>query len=131
MTEPTPAAPGATSAPVATPGAASAPPPGAVLEGLGDWRRTNTCGELTRPDTSLQATLMGWVHRLRDHGGVLFVDLRDRYGVTQVVFRPESGGATLVARAGQLGHEWVIAVRGPVVMRPAESINPELPTGHV
>jgi aspartyl-tRNA synthetase len=106
-------------------------PLGIVLEGLGDWRRTRTCGELTRGDTSRPATLMGWVHRVRDHGGVIFVDLRDRYGVTQVVFRPETGGAPLVARAGQLGHEWVIAVRGPVVMRPAESLNPELPTGEV
>jgi aspartyl-tRNA synthetase len=59
------------------------------------------------------------------------VDLRDRYGITQVVFRPEIGGAPLVARAGELGHEWVIAVRGPVALRPPESLNPELPTGEV
>src|SRR5262249_37807543 len=74
---------------------------------------------------------MGWVHRIRDHGGVIFVDLRDRYGITQVVFRPEIGGAPLVERAEQLGHEWVIAVKGQVVMRPSDSLNPELRTGEV
>src|SRR5262245_35983320 len=102
-----------------------------VLEGLGDWRRTHTCGELDRSKLTPQATLMGWVHRTRDHGGVLFVDLRDRYGITQVVFRPEISGAEVLARAATLGHEWVIAVRGPVAMRPADSVNAELPTGEV
>lgn len=101
------------------------------LEGLGDWRRTHTCGELMRADVARNAILMGWVHRVRDHGGVLFVDLRDRYGVTQVVFRPETAGAELMVRAGQLGSEWVIAARGPVAMRPADSLNPDLPTGDV
>ncbi len=104
---------------------------GATLEGLGDWRRTHTCGELTRADATAKATLMGWVHRVRDHGGVLFVDLRDRYGLTQVVFRPEVCGADVMARAGQLGNEWVIAARGPVTLRPGESANAELPTGAV
>ena len=104
---------------------------GVTLEGLGDWRRTHTCGELTRVDANTKATLMGWVHRVRDHGGVLFVDLRDRYGLTQVVFRPEVCGADVMARAGQLGNEWVIAARGPVTPRPGESVNAELPTGAV
>src|SRR5262245_31349387 len=102
-----------------------------MLEDLGDWRRSHTCGELTRAQARKSGTLMGWVHRLRDHGGVLFVDLRDRYGVTQVVFRPEVCGPEVMARAGQLGGEWVIAARGPVVMRPRESVNPEIPTGEV
>ena len=102
-----------------------------ALEGLGDWRRTRTCGELTRRHASQQATLMGWVHRMRDHGGVLFVDLRDRYGLTQIVFRPEVGGGALLERASRLGNEWVIAVRGTIAARPAESLNPELPTGEI
>src|SRR5262245_38433123 len=101
------------------------------LEGLGDWRRSHTCGEVSRANTSQQAILMGWVHRVRDHGGVLFVDLRDRYGITQVVFRPEMAGQELMAKAGQLGSEWVIAVHGPIMLRPADSMNEDLPTGHV
>ncbi len=102
-----------------------------TLEDLGDWRRTHTCGELTRAHANAKATLMGWVHRARDHGGVLFLDLRDRYGITQVVFRPEVCGPEVMIRAGQLGSEWVIAARGPVVLRPRDSANPELPTGEV
>ena len=102
-----------------------------AFEGLGDWRRTRTCGELTRRNSSQQATLMGWVHRMRDHGGVLFVDLRDRYGITQIVFRPDAEGGALLERASRVGNEWVIAVRGTVTMRPGESLNAELPTGEV
>ncbi len=102
-----------------------------VLEGLDGWKRSHTCGELRPADDRCAATLMGWVHRTRDHGGVLFVDLRDRHGLTQVVFRPEVGGRELLERAARLGNEWVIAVRGTAVMRPAESINPDLPTGEV
>ena len=101
------------------------------LEDLGGWKRSHTCGELRRADAGKTATLMGFLHRMRDHGGVLFVDLRDRHGLTQVVFRPESGGRELLARAAQIGNEWVIAVRGPVNPRPAESLNPDLPTGEV
>ena len=104
---------------------------GVALEGLGDWRRTHTCGQLARGDAGVKATLMGWVHRVRDHGGVLFVDLRDRHGLTQVVFRPEICGAQVMERAGRIGNEWVIAARGAVTLRPRESVNPELPTGEV
>jgi len=106
-------------------------PQGIVLEDLGGWRRSHTCGELRRSDAGASVTLMGWVHRVRDHGGVLFVDLRDRHGLTQVVFRPETGGAALLERATRLGLEYVIAVRGLVAERPAEARNAELPTGEV
>ncbi|NOT33600.1 MAG: aspartate--tRNA ligase [Candidatus Eisenbacteria bacterium] len=102
-----------------------------TFEGIGDWKRSHTCGALRRSDVGAGATLMGWVHRVRDHGGVLFVDLRDRYGLTQIVFHPETGGAALMTGAGQLGNEWVIAVRGNVTARPGESVNTELPTGEV
>ncbi len=101
------------------------------LEGLGDWRRTHTCGELGRANAAQSVTLMGWLHRSRDHGGVLFTDLRDRYGLTQVVFHPETGGKTLLDRASRLGNEFVIAVRGVVMERPADAVNAELATGTI
>jgi len=101
------------------------------LEGLGDWRRTHTCGALTRGQAGETVTLMGWLHRSRDHGGVLFTDLRDRHGLTQVVFHPETGGRELLDRASRLGNEYVIAVRGVVMLRPPDAVNPELATGEV
>ncbi len=101
------------------------------LEGLGDWRRTHTCGELTQTHVGQQVTLMGWVHRTRDHGGVLFIDVRDRYGMTQLVFHPESGGAELLAQAAFLGNEYVFAVRGAVNARPADAVNAALATGAI
>ena len=104
---------------------------GVALEGLGGWRRSHTCGELRNTHAGATATLMGWVHRVRDHGGVLFVDLRDRYGITQVVFHPEAMPADVMARATQMGPEWVIAVRGIVSLRPAEAANADIPTGHI
>ena len=101
------------------------------LDALGDWRRSHTCGGLRLADAGTTATLMGWVHRSRDHGGVLFIDLRDRYGLTQVVFHPETAGADLLDRASHLGNEFVIAVRGRVNARPAEAINPEMASGEI
>ncbi len=101
------------------------------LEGLGDWRRSHTCGALTRQQAGQTVTLMGWLHRSRDHGGVLFTDLRDRYGLTQVVFRPETGGKALLERASHLGNEFVVAVRGLVVERPADAVNADLATGTI
>ena len=101
------------------------------LEGLGDWRRSHTCGELRRTHKGQTVTLMGWLHRSRDHGGVLFTDLRDRYGLTQVVFHPETGGKVLLDRASRLGNEFVIAVRGIVTERPADAVNAELATGTI
>jgi len=101
------------------------------VEGLGDWRRSHTCGELNRSHARAVATLMGWVHRTRDHGGVLFIDLRDRYGITQIVFHPGTAAEEALERAAKLGNEFVIAVRGEVTPRPPESVNPELATGEV
>jgi aspartyl-tRNA synthetase len=86
---------------------------------------------LRRAHAAQTVTLMGWLHRMRDHGGVLFVDLRDRYGLTQVVFRPESGGKALLENASRMGNEWVCAIRGQVQPRPADAVNSDLPTGDV
>ena len=92
--------------------------------------RTHTCGQLRASDVGQSVTLCGWVDSFRDHKGVLFVDLRDRYGKTQVVVGPESGAANLeLARA--LRSEWVIRVTGRVAVRPEGSLNPKLATGEI
>src|SRR5579885_1678657 len=98
------------------------------LDFLGDLRRTHNCGALRASDVGKRALLMGWVHRRRDLGGVIFIHLRDRYGVTQIVFH-EDTGAELHAKAEMLGSEYVIAVEGTVTKRTAETINPNLETG--
>jgi len=101
-----------------------------TLVALGDWRRTDDCGAPRAADIGRDVTVMGWVHARRDHGGVVFVDLRDRTGILQVVFNPEHDAAAH-ERAGALRSEYVVAVRGAVRARPAETINPTLPTGDV
>ncbi len=92
--------------------------------------RSHSCGELTKKDTGSEVTLMGWVLRRRDHGGVIFIDLRDKCGITQVVFNPEINGE-VHAKAHQLRSEWVLAVRGVVEVRPADMANPKLATGEI
>ncbi|HHS49745.1 MAG TPA: aspartate--tRNA ligase, partial [candidate division Zixibacteria bacterium] len=91
--------------------------------------RTHNCGELRAKYAGEQVKLAGWVHHKRHHGGVLFVDLRDRYGRIQLTFRPEA--AELFERAEKLGHETVISIDGTVLVRPPEARNPEMPTGEV
>jgi len=100
------------------------------LDFLGDLRRTHTCGELRAADTGKRALLMGWVHRRRDLGGVIFIHLRDRAGVTQAVFHADTG-AELHAKAEMLGAEYVIAVEGTVAKRTPETINATLDTGEI
>jgi aspartyl-tRNA synthetase len=93
-------------------------------------RRTHHCWELTAGDVEKEVVLMGWVHRRRDHGGVIFVDLRDREGITQVVFNPAID-PEIHARAHAIRNEYVLAVRGKVENRPADMINPKLKTGEI
>ena len=90
--------------------------------------RTHTCGELRKASVGQRVRLSGWVHRRRDHGGLLFIDLRDHYGVTQCVIEPDSPA---FAEADKCRSEWVLTVTGPVVARPAETVNTDLPTGEV
>jgi aspartyl-tRNA synthetase len=102
-----------------------------ALDSLGDWVRSHTCGELTEDHAGRGVTLMGWVHRVRDHGGVLFIDLRDRYGLTQVVVPPGAVPPAVLEKARALGSEWVTAVQGKVMRRPGDAVNPGLPTGAI
>jgi aspartyl-tRNA synthetase len=92
-------------------------------------RRTHTCGELRRTDSGNDVTLLGWVHRRRDHGGLIFIDLRDRYGITQVVFSPLT--PDVHGRARDLKPEYVIEVKGKVRQRPDDMVNSRLTTGEV
>jgi len=100
------------------------------LDFLGDLRRTHTCGELRAADAGKRALIMGWVHRRRDLGGVIFIHLRDRDGVTQLVFHADDNGG-LHAKVDQLGAEYVIAAEGTVSLRTPDTINPAIPTGEV
>ncbi len=97
---------------------------------LGDWKRTHRCGDLGKADCGGIVCLMGWAQTRRDHGGVIFVDLRDRGGVTQVVFSPE-----IEPKAHENAHilrsEYVIAIRGTVRMRPEGMANPNMATGDI
>ncbi len=100
------------------------------LDFLGELRRTHNCGELRAADAGKRAVLMGWVHRRRDLGGVIFIHLRDREGVTQVVFRADVD-AEVHRKAEWLRPEYVVAVEGRLARRSEETINPAIPTGEV
>jgi aspartyl-tRNA synthetase len=90
--------------------------------------RSHTCGALRESDIGQTVRLSGWCHRIRDHGGVLFIDLRDHYGLTQCVVDPDSPA---FKDAERLRSEWVVQVDGRVRRRPEGTANPELPTGEV
>ena len=92
---------------------------------------THTCGELRRDNIGDSVTLTGWVWRRRDHGGLIFVDLRDRDGVTQLTFDPEHSGGIAFHAAETIRTEWPIEVQGKVRERPEDTANPKLPTGEV
>jgi aspartyl-tRNA synthetase len=100
------------------------------LDFLGDLRRTHSCGSLRTIDVGKTVILMGWVHRRRDLGGVIFIHLRDRDGITQIVF-DESKNSAAHQRAQELGLEYVIAIEGLVTSRSPETVNPNISTGDV
>lgn len=103
---------------------------GVTLDALGSLRRNHACGLVPVSAIGEEVVLAGWVHRRRDHGGVIFVDLRDRTGIVQVVFKPEVA-AEAHERAGALRSEFVILVRGTVERRSDDTINPEMATGEI
>src|SRR5215469_7311845 len=90
--------------------------------------RSHTCGALRLSDAGQSVRLSGWIHRKRDHGGLLFIDLRDHYGLTQLVLDPDTPG---FGAAERLRAESVITVDGQVLARAPEVVNPNLPTGEV
>jgi len=98
-----------------------------MIEQLGNLARTHTCGALRASDVGHDVVLFGWVHRVRDLGGLLFFDLRDRYGLTQVVAR----SGDVLGAASRLRPEFVVAVKGRVDMREARTINAKMPTGEI
>ena len=100
------------------------------MDSLGTLRRTHNCNELGPDHVDQEVVLMGWILRRRDHGGVIFIDLRDRWGITQVVFNPEFN-EEVHEKAHQLRSEWVLAVRGTVFRRPPEMENHKLTTGAI
>ncbi len=97
---------------------------------MGSLVRSHSCNALGKENIGENVTLMGWVLRRRDHGGVIFIDLRDREGITQIVFNPEVNPETH-AKAHQLRSEWVLAIEGKVEARPGEMANPKLATGEI
>ncbi|MGH7681422.1 MAG: aspartate--tRNA ligase, partial [Candidatus Eiseniibacteriota bacterium] len=102
-----------------------------MIEPLRGRKRTHRCGDLRPEHAGMKARLLGWAHRTRDHGGVLFLDLRDRYGITQVVFRPEQLDGEMMERARSIGSEFVVLVEGKVLKRPKGSENTGIPTGGI
>jgi aspartyl-tRNA synthetase len=99
-----------------------------MLDQLGDWTRTDTCGALRAPDIGREVTLLGWVHRVRDLGALVFLDVRDRFGLTQVVVQE---GQSFLDTAKHLRAEFVVGVKGVVRARAADAVNPRMPTGDV
>jgi aspartyl-tRNA synthetase len=101
-----------------------------MIDLLGDLKRTDYCGDLRQGDAGREAILLGWVQRRRDLGGLIFIEMRDREGMVQVVFNPE---VSLEAheKAQSLRSEYVIGVRGDVVLRPEGTANPKLSTGEI
>jgi aspartyl-tRNA synthetase len=101
-----------------------------VIDFLGDWKRTDYCGSLTSTDAGREVVLMGWALRRRDHGGLIFVDLRDREGIAQIVFDPELN-RDAHQKAESIRNEYVVAVKGRIAPRPEGTVNLNLKTGGI
>jgi aspartyl-tRNA synthetase len=101
-----------------------------MIDLLGELKRTDYCGDLRKEDANRQVALLGWVQRRRDLGGLIFVELRDRQGLVQVVFNPEVSHE-VHEKAQSLRSEYVVAVKGKVVVRPEGTVNPKLETGEI
>src|SRR5438067_6296178 len=93
--------------------------------------RTHTCGTLRKSDVGRDVKLAGWVHSYRDHGGLVFIDLRDRDGLTQLVFNADTCGADTLAAARHIRGEWVLSVSGKIEARDDKLINSKLATGEI
>ena len=100
-----------------------------MLTNMADWTRTHSCGVLTDKNIGEEVLVMGWVQRRRDHGGVIFIDLRDREGITQIVLNESAPVARETGEA--VRNEYVIAVKGKVVARPEGMVNPNIKTGMI
>lgn len=101
-----------------------------IIEPMGSWKKTNSCGELKKNDIAKEVILMGWAQSRRDHGGLIFIDLRDREGITQIVFDPKDS-AEAHKKAHIIKNEYVIALKGKVVSRLAGSTNLNMTTGEI
>jgi len=101
-----------------------------MLNLLGDWKRTTYCGTVDKSAVGKEVILMGWVQSNRDHGGLIFIDLRDREGICQIVFNPEHNPETHKI-AESIKDEWVLAVKGKVANRTEETINTNIQTGEI
>lgn len=100
------------------------------IEPMGSWKKTNSCGELKKKDIEKEVILMGWAQSRRDHGGLIFIDLRDREGISQIVFDPKDS-AEAHEKAHIIKNEYVLAVKGKVVSRLAGTKNPNMITGEI
>src|SRR6266478_7239374 len=101
------------------------------MEAIQTRYRTHTCGQLRKSDVGKEIMLAGWVHSYRDHGGLVFIDLRDRDGLTQLVFDADTCGQANHDESRKLRSEWVISISGVATARGEGLVNPKLPTGEI
>src|SRR5947209_17766649 len=101
------------------------------MEAIKTRYRDHTCGQLRKSDVGQNAKLAGWVHSYRDHGNLVFIDLRDRDGLTQLVFDPDTCGKPIHDESRKLRSEWVVIVSGTVAARAPDVVNSKLPSGAI